>query len=88
MDGKMIKIKNGIDEKINEFINDSLELKKFISFRKNNFYDYSIRNTILIYKQNPNATLVAGLKKWNELGYRVKKAAGQFRYLFLLLEIL
>ena len=75
MDGKMIKLKNVIDEKINEFINDSLELKKFISFRKNNFYDYSIRNTILIYKQNPNATLVAGLKKWNELGYRVKKGS-------------
>ena len=87
MDEKMIKLKNGIDEKIEDFLHNSDELKRFIAFRKNNFYDYSIRNTILIYKQNPNATLVAGLKKWNELGYKVKKAAEQFQYLFLLLEI-
>ena len=73
MDEKMLKLKNGIDEKIEDFLQNSDELKKFIAFRKNNFYDYSIRNTILIYKQNPNATLVAGLKKWNELGYKVKK---------------
>ena len=75
VDGKMIKLKNEIDEKIEQFVNNSVELKKFILFRKNNFYDYSIRNTILIYKQNPNATLVAGLKKWNELGYKVKKGS-------------
>ena len=75
MDEKMLKLKNGIDEKIEDFLQNSDELKKFIAFRKNNFYDYSIRNTILIYKQNPNATLVAGLKKWNELGYKVKKGS-------------
>ena len=75
MDEKMLKLKNGIEEKIEDFLQNSDELKKFINFRKNNFYDYSIRNTILIYKQNPNATLVADLKKWNELGYRVKKGS-------------
>ena len=75
MDEKMIKLKNGIDEKIEDFLQNSDELKRFIAFRKNNFYDYSIRNTILIYKQNPNATLVAGIKKWNELGYKVKKGS-------------
>ena len=71
----MIKLKNGIDEKIEDFLHNSDELKRVIAFRKNNFYDYSIRNTILIYKQNPDATLVAGLKKWNELGYKVKKGS-------------
>ena len=75
MDEKMTILKNGIDEKIEDFLQNSEELKRFISFRKNNFYDYSIRNTILIYKQNPNATLVAGIRKWNELGYRVKKGS-------------
>lgn len=75
MDQKMLVLKNGINEKIEDFLQNSEELKKFIEFRKNNFYDYSIRNTILIYKQNPNASLVAGLKKWNELGYRVKKGS-------------
>lgn len=87
IDEKMLKLKNGIEEKIEDFLQNSDELKRFIAFRKNNFYNYSIRNTILIYKQNPNATLVAGLKKWNELGYKVKKEAEQFQYLFLLLEI-
>lgn len=75
MDEKMTILKNGIDEKIEDFLQNSEELKRFIAFRKNNFYDYSIRNTILIYKQNPNATLVAGIRKWNELGYRVKKGS-------------
>ena len=37
VDGKMIKLKNEIDEKIEEFVNNSIELKRFISFRKNNF---------------------------------------------------
>ena len=75
MDEKMTILKNGIDEKIEDFLQNSEELKRFIAFRKNNFYDYSIRNTILIYKQNPNATLVAGIRKWNELGYKVKKGS-------------
>ena len=72
---KMELLKQGINDKIEDFLQNSEELKKFIEFRKNNFYDYSIRNTILIYKQNPHATLVAGFKKWKELGYRVKKGA-------------
>ncbi len=75
MDEKMTALKNEINEKIEDFLQNSGELKKFIEFRKHNFYDYSIRNTILIYKQNPNATLVAEMKKWNELGYRVKKCS-------------
>lgn len=72
---KMTMLKNGIDEKIEDFLQNSEELKKFILFRNKNFYDYSIRNTILIYKQNPNASLVAGIRKWNELGYKVKKGS-------------
>lgn len=75
MNEKMITLKNEINDKIEDFLQNSEELKRFIEFRKNNFYDYSIRNTILIYKQNPNATLVAGMKKWNELGYKIKKGS-------------
>lgn len=37
------------------------------------FHQYSLYNTMLILQQCPNATLVAGLKRWNELGRRVKK---------------
>jgi hypothetical protein len=36
------------------------------------FWKYSIGNSILIYLQRPDATLVAGFKKWAELGFTVK----------------
>ena len=45
------------------------EFLKFIS----RFREYSLHNTLLIYRQRPNATMVAGLKTWNSLGRRVKK---------------
>lgn len=70
---KLEKIKGSIDGKIKDFLENSEELKRFIDFRKQHFYNYSIRNNILIYHQNPTASLVAGFRKWQELGYRVRK---------------
>lgn len=40
------------------------------------FHDYSAKNRFLIYMQNPNATHVASMKKWNELGRYVIKGQG------------
>jgi hypothetical protein len=37
------------------------------------FHRYSVHNVALILLQKPDATMVAGLKRWNELGRRVKK---------------
>jgi antirestriction protein ArdC len=37
------------------------------------FHRYSVHNVALIVAQKPEATMVAGLKRWNELGRRVKK---------------
>ena len=37
------------------------------------FHKYSFHNTVLIWSQKPDATLVAGMKAWNEMGRRVKK---------------
>jgi len=37
------------------------------------FRRYSFHNTMLIYLQRPDATWVAGLRTWNELGRRVRK---------------
>lgn len=37
------------------------------------FPRYSLRNLLLIKKQKPEATLVAGIKQWNRLGRRVKR---------------
>lgn len=39
------------------------------------FYNYSFRNTMLIYLQNPQATYVKGYKAWNLLGRYVKKGS-------------
>ena len=39
------------------------------------FYNYSFSNTILIWFQLPEAKRVAGFKKWNELGYIIKKGS-------------
>lgn len=36
------------------------------------FHRYSFWNTVLIYSQRPDATLVNGLRKWNELGFTVR----------------
>ena len=48
------------------------DLEQFLKFRRY-FRNYSIFNTMLIYMQKPDATLVAGMKKWNSLGRKVRK---------------
>lgn len=47
----------------------------FVDFleKMGKFHRYSARNTVLILLQRPEATLVAGMKRWNELGRRVRK---------------
>ncbi|ADD27340.1 ArdC family protein [Meiothermus ruber] len=47
----------------------------FLAFleKAGRFHRYSARNVMLILMQRPEATLVAGIKRWNELGRRVKK---------------
>ena len=37
------------------------------------FHRYSVNNCLLIHLQRPEATYVAGFKKWNEMGRHVKK---------------
>ena len=38
-----------------------------------NFHTYSFGNVLLIARQQPQATHVAGIRTWNELGRRVKR---------------
>ena len=40
---------------------------------KTRFHHYSFNNALLIYLQHPDATLVAGYKRWQELGRQVRK---------------
>lgn len=37
------------------------------------FYRYSVRNTMLIYQQNPHATYVQSYKAWKDMGYSPKE---------------
>lgn len=80
------ELKIGIDIKIKDFVDNSQELKEFIKFRRKHFYSYSIRNNILIYKQNPLASFVAGYKKWEELGYYVSKGSKGIKILIPLIR--
>ena len=41
--------------------------------RVGRFHQYSAYNVMLILTQRPEATLVAGIKRWNQLGRQVKK---------------
>lgn len=70
---EMEKLKDSMEEKITNLLQNSEELMNFINFRKQYFYKYSISNTLLIYDQKPNATFIAGFHKWKELGYRIRK---------------
>ena len=46
---------------------------KFLSMVNKIKNNYSFRNTVLVYVQNPNATIVKGFCDWNKLGRGVKK---------------
>lgn len=70
---QMNKAKEKVEDKIQDFLDNSEELRRFIEFRRMNFRTYSLHNTFLIYSQLPTATRVAGFRKWNELGYHVRK---------------
>ena len=70
------KIKQALDciEECLETIHTDRDWLNYITFQSL-FYNYSFRNTILIYSQNPNATFVKGYKAWNRLGRYVKKGS-------------
>lgn len=46
---------------------------KFLKAVKSIKNEYSFRNTLLVYAQNPDATIVKGFCDWNKLGRGVKK---------------
>ncbi len=73
--------KKELQNKINEFAKELCKLTneikfnekflKFIDFQKK-FWNYSLYNQILINLQYPNASYIAGFKKWKELNRNVK----------------
>ena len=80
------ELKNSIEDKIEDFLKNSEELKEFIRFKNTHFRTYSFRNSLLIYNQFPSASYVAGFSKWKELGYSVIKGSKAIKILVPLLK--
>lgn len=55
-------------------ISSDADWMQFLAF-SSKFYNYSARNTLLIYAQRPDASYVKGFRAWNQLGRYVKKGA-------------
>lgn len=51
---------------------DSRAWQEALKF-KARFHHYSFNNALLIYLQRPDATLVAGYKRWQEVGGQIRK---------------
>lgn len=64
-----------IVSELEEGITDLMNSDRYMNFLKTmtNFHGYSLNNTILIALQNPEASLVAGYKKWQSMGRQVKQ---------------
>lgn len=60
---------------LEEGLTDLFQSNRYADFLKTmtNFHGYSLHNTILIALQNPEASLVAGYKKWQSMGRHVKR---------------
>ena len=68
----MQQITAGIEQGIKELF-ESEKYMRYLSVMSR-FHRYSVNNTMLIYMQKPDATLVAGDNKWkNQFARHVKK---------------
>ena len=66
------KLTSMIDSEVDKYVVDPKLALDFIAFRKQ-FYEYSIRNQMLIRSQNPRAIAVASFSHWKQKGASIKK---------------
>ncbi|MCX7884644.1 MAG: ArdC-like ssDNA-binding domain-containing protein [Caloramator sp.] len=71
----MDKESNELLSKIEDGIKSVMNSEKFKAFLKMQslFHKYSFSNTMLIFLQRPDATMVAGFSTWNKLGRSIIK---------------
>ena len=62
---KSQELRNTLDGLIEGYKENPENIAELLAF-KNRFYEYSMNNNILIYSQNPNATIVARLEDWKK----------------------
>ena len=68
---RMAEFEASVNELVSTWEEKPEKLVEYLRF-KNQFYKYSIRNTMLIYSQNPHAAFVGSFKRFKELGYNIK----------------
>ena len=69
---RLREITEGIEQGIKDLF-ESDRYRQYLSVMSR-FHRYSLNNTMLIYMQKPDASLVAGFSKWkNQFGRHVKK---------------
>ncbi len=64
-----------LSQKLLDGIRQTFESKRFKQYLKamSAFHNYSFRNVVLIFLQNPSATHVAGFETWKKLGRYVRR---------------
>lgn len=65
-------MENKVLELARNFKNNPNDVIEYLKFQSK-FYNYSNRNCTLIYKQNPGALCCNSYKRYQEMGYQVKK---------------
>ena len=71
---RLREITEGIEQGIKELF-ESEKYMRYLSVMSR-FHRYSVNNTMLIYMQKPDATLVAGFNKWkNQFERHVKRVS-------------
>ena len=68
---KLKIIESYYEEIASRGIQEYLDYLQFMT--KGNLYRYNLNNQILIYKQNPQAELVATYDAWRQQGYGLRK---------------
>lgn len=74
------KLIDSIDDIVKSYEQNPELIAEYLAFRSN-FYNYSVRNALLIHLQNPYSTFTASFTKWKDLGYSVKKGEKAIRIL-------
>ncbi|MGP1361686.1 MAG: ArdC-like ssDNA-binding domain-containing protein [Candidatus Fimenecus sp.] len=77
---KLIENIEDIEDIVKSYEQNQDLIAEYLAFRSN-FYNYSVRNALLIHMQNPYSTFTASFTKWKDLGYSVKKGEKAIRIL-------
>ena len=75
---RRVETMNALDRKITQGIEGLVTSERWTAYLRfhSRFHEYSFRNSLLIWLQKPEATLVASFKTWKEVGRTPRKGTG------------